>query len=120
MVYVCRSPLETPTGRYIGGVHFQRLLREPPSTLVSSLVDTELEPLQPETRLHIVSRYFATYNMVNAPVVDTDRRLVGAVTVDDVLDHVLPPDWRGTQLDALSAQAALGSRHGRRRAVSRG
>ena len=44
MVYVCRSPLETPTGRFIGGVHFQRLLREPPSTLVSALVDTELEP----------------------------------------------------------------------------
>ena len=46
MVYVCRSPLETPTGRYVGGVHFQRLLREPPSTLVSALVDSDLEPLQ--------------------------------------------------------------------------
>jgi Mg/Co/Ni transporter MgtE len=67
-----------------------------------------------------VSRYFATYNMVNAPVVDNDRRLLGAVTVDDVLDHVLPPDWRGTQLDALSAQAAHSSRHTRKRSVSRG
>ena len=46
MVYVCRSPLETPTGRYMGGVHFQRLLREPPSTLVSALLDSDLEPLQ--------------------------------------------------------------------------
>ena len=43
MVYVCRSPLETPTGRFIGAVHFQRLLREPPSTLVSALIDSELE-----------------------------------------------------------------------------
>ena len=99
MVYVCRSPLETPTGRYVGGVHFQRLLREPPSTLVSALLDSDLEPLQAATKLHIVSRYFATYNLVNAPVLDSDRRLLGAVTVDDVLDHVLPPDWRGTQLD---------------------
>lgn len=119
MVYVCRSPLETPTGRYIGGVHFQRLLREPPSTLVSTLVDSELEPLTPQTRLGVVSRYFATYNLVNAPVVDAAKRLHGAVTVDDVLDHVLPPDWRGTQMDALSAQAALG-RRGRGRAVSGG
>ena len=119
MVYVCRSPLETPTGRYIGGVHFQRLLREPPSTLVSTLIDSELEPLTPQTRLGVVSRYFATYNLVNAPVVDAAKRLHGAVTVDDVLDHVLPPDWRGTQMDALSAQAALG-RRGRGRAVSRG
>ena len=120
MVYVCRAPLETPTGRYVGGVHFQRLLREPPSTLVSALLDSELEPLKPETKLHAVSRYFATYNLVNAPVVDSTHRLVGAVTVDDVLDHVLPPDWRGTQLDALSTQAALGSSRGRGRAVSRG
>ena len=120
MVYVCRSPLETPTGRYVGGVHFQRLLREPPSTLVSALLDSDLEPLQAATKLHIVSRYFATYNLVNAPVLDNDRRLLGAVTVDDVLDHVLPPDWRGTQLDALSAQAALGAGRSRGRSVSRG
>jgi Mg/Co/Ni transporter MgtE len=45
MVYVCRPPLDTPTGRFVGAVHFQRLLREPPSTLVSGLIDTELETL---------------------------------------------------------------------------
>ncbi len=101
MVYVCRAPLETPTGRFIGAVHFQRLLREPPSTLVSALIDSDLEPLTPGGNLHAVSRYFATYNLVNAPVVDGDHRLIGAVTVDDVLDHVLPQDWRGTQLDGL-------------------
>ena len=105
MVYVCRAPLETPTGRFIGAVHFQRLLREPPSTLVSGLVDADLEPLAVHAGLHAVSRYFATYNLVNAPVVDSSHRLVGAVTVDDVLDHVLPRDWRGTQLDALSAHS---------------
>ena len=105
MVYVCRAPLETPTGRFVGGVHIQRLLREPPSTLISGLIDTELEPLNDVANLHAVSRYFATYNLVNAPVIDAQHRLIGAVTVDDVLDHVLPPDWRGTQLDALSNQA---------------
>lgn len=104
MVYVCRPPLETPTGRFVGGVHIQQLLREPPSTLASSLIDTELEPLSPAANLHNVSRYFATYDLVNAPVVDNDHRLVGAVTVDDVLDHVLPENWRGAQLDQLSSQ----------------
>lgn len=102
MIFVCRPPLETPTGRFLGGVHFQRLLREPPSTLVSAVVDSELEPLTDQADLHAVSRYFATYNLVNAPVVDKENRLIGAVTVDDVLDHVLPTDWRGDQLDAMS------------------
>ncbi|WP_182560435.1 magnesium transporter MgtE N-terminal domain-containing protein [Microlunatus kandeliicorticis] len=100
MVYVCRPPLETPTGRLVGGVHIQRLLREPPSLLVSGLIDSELEPISDQANLHTVSRYFATYNLVNAPVVDREGRLIGAITVDDVLDHVLPEDWRGTQMDS--------------------
>ncbi|HEY9293454.1 MAG TPA: CBS domain-containing protein, partial [Microlunatus sp.] len=102
MIFVCRSPLETPTGRFVGAVHTQRLLREPPSELVSGLIDSDLEPLDDLADLHAVSRYFATYNLVNAPVVDKTGRLIGAVTVDDVLDHVLPTDWRGDQLDAMS------------------
>jgi len=111
MAFVCRAPLETPTGRYVGAVHFQRLLREPPSTLVSALVDTDIEPLSVEAGLHAVSRYFATYNLVNAPVVDSDHRLIGAITVDDVLDHALPADWRGNQLDAPIEEATgAGSR----------
>ena len=92
-VYVCRPPSATPTGRYLGLAHIQRLLREPPSTLVSGVLD-DLEPLRPEAPLAEVTRYFATYNLVAAPVVDPQGRLVGAVSVDDVLDHLLPDDWR--------------------------
>jgi len=105
MVYVCRPPLDTPTGRFLGPVHIQRLLREPPSTLVAGLIDTELEPLVGEANLHDVSRYFASYNLVTAPVIDGEHRLIGAVTVDDVLDHVLPEDWRGAELKAISGHA---------------
>jgi Mg/Co/Ni transporter MgtE len=36
----------------------------------------------------------AAYNMVSVAVCDEDGRLLGAATVDDVLDKVLPPDWR--------------------------
>ncbi|MFC4493567.1 magnesium transporter MgtE N-terminal domain-containing protein [Streptomyces ovatisporus] len=93
-VFVCRPPDETPTGKYLGVVHFQRLLRDPPFTLVGSIVDTDLRPLPPETTLPSVSSYLATYNIVAAPVVDEGGHLLGAVTVDDVLDHLLPDDWR--------------------------
>lgn len=100
MVFVCRSPLDTPSGRYLGAVHIQRLLREPPSVSVAGMVDAKLEPITPDTSLAEVSRYFAIYNLVVAPVVDDQQRLVGAVTVDDVLDHMLPTDWREDQMEA--------------------
>ncbi|WP_112244134.1 magnesium transporter MgtE N-terminal domain-containing protein [Kribbella monticola] len=97
MVYVCRPPLETPTGRFIGIGHIQRLLREPPSALVSVALDTDLDGLRADDSLHTVSKYLATYNLVAAPVLDDEGRLLGAVTVDDVLDHLLPSDWRESQ-----------------------
>jgi Mg/Co/Ni transporter MgtE len=78
-------------------VHFQRLLRDPPPTLVGSLVDDDLHPLAPEDELPVVAGFFATYDMVAAPVVDESGSLLGAVTVDDVLDHMLPEDWRETE-----------------------
>ncbi len=96
-VYVCRPPDETPTGKYLGTVHFQRLLRDPPYTLVSSMVDEALEALDPDAALPVVAGFFATYDMVAAPVVDESGSLLGAVTVDDVLDHMLPEDWRETE-----------------------
>lgn len=93
-VFVCRPPTETPTGKYLGTCHFQRLLREPPSTLVSSLIDTSVDPVRPDTPMGVVTRNFAAYNLVALPVVDEDDHLVGAVTIDDVVDHMLPEDWR--------------------------
>ncbi|MDO5677438.1 MAG: PRC-barrel domain-containing protein [Propionibacteriaceae bacterium] len=103
MVFVCRPPLETPSGRYVGAVHTQRLLREAPTILVATLLDENLEPLRPHSQLAQVSRFFATYNLVVAPVVTEEGQLVGAVTVDDVLDHMLPDDWRGDLMDEVEA-----------------
>jgi len=93
-VYVTRPPTETPTGKYLGTCHFQRLLREPPGMLVSALLDTNLTPIEPDEPLSNVTRYFAAYNLVALPVIDADGHLLGAVTVDDVIDHMLPEDWR--------------------------
>jgi Mg/Co/Ni transporter MgtE len=94
MVYVCRQPLETPTGKLIGVAHFQRMLREPPSTLVAAALDQSMDPLHPEATIDEVAAHLATYNLVAAPVVDDDGHLLGAVTVDDLLDHMLPENWR--------------------------
>lgn len=93
-VYVARPPTETPTGRYLGTCHFQQLLREPPSTLVSAIVDVNLVPVGPDTPLDVITRLFAAYNLLALPVVDEGDHLLGAVTIDDVIDHMLPDDWR--------------------------
>jgi len=104
-VYVVRPPQATPTGRYLGMAHFQRLLREPPSTLVSGAIDADIDPVNPEATLQQVTRHLATYNLVAVPVVDDNDRLLGAVSVDDVIDHLLPEDWRDR--DELPADAAV-------------
>ncbi|MGW1161638.1 magnesium transporter MgtE N-terminal domain-containing protein [Streptomyces sp. NPDC002519] len=108
-VYVCRPPDETPTGKYLGTVHFQRLLRDPPYTLVSALLDDDPQTLSPDAALPVVAGFFATYDMVAAPVVDESGSLLGAVTVDDVLDHMLPEDWREAEFDLSDEGAAHGT-----------
>jgi Mg/Co/Ni transporter MgtE len=100
LVFVVRPPTATPTGRYLGCVRLQALLREPPANLVSGMVDNDLPSLNPDSALGAVTRYFAAYNLVCGPVVDDQGHLLGAVTVDDVLDHLLPHDWRESFEDA--------------------
>ena len=93
-VFVCRQPIETPTGRLMGIVHIQRLLREPPATLLGGILDSDIAPLSAEVTLNEVASYLASYNLLAVPVVDANERLLGAVTIDDVLDHLLPENWR--------------------------
>lgn len=109
-VYVCRAPLEVPTGRYLGSVHFQRLLREMPAALVSEVVDFELEAISPDASLFEVTNVLASYNLVAVPVIDENDRLIGAITVDDVIDHMLPDNWRRD--DGARRDAGLEVSHG--------
>lgn len=103
MVFVTRPPLETPTGKLLGILHLQRALREPPSEPIGNLLDRDVEPVHPDDSLTKVTRILATYNLTIIPVVDGDRRLLGAVSVDDVLDELLPENWREAEPDETDA-----------------
>jgi len=92
-VYVCEPPLVTPTGRYLGSVGFQRLLRRPPSALAARCVEASFF-VRPDLPQRDLAARLAAYNLVSVAVCDEDGRLVGAVTVDDVVDRLLPADWR--------------------------
>ncbi|CAN5512933.1 hypothetical protein BH20ACT2_BH20ACT2_26230 [soil metagenome] len=93
-VFVVRPPTSTPTGRFLGTVGIQRLLRERPGTTLEDCLDEELEAVSPDLSDVDVARRLAAYDAIAIAVCDSAGRLVGAVTVDDVLDHVLPVDWR--------------------------
>jgi CBS domain-containing protein len=95
-VFVCQPPLETPTGRYLGMVGFQRLLREAPSKPLGRCLDEDAEPVDTTLSDREVAGRLAAYDTVALAVTDEVGRLVGAVTIDDVLDRVLPSNWRIT------------------------
>jgi CBS domain-containing protein/sporulation protein YlmC with PRC-barrel domain len=98
-VFVTLPPYETPTGRLLGTVHFQRMLRYPPHERLGAIIDDTLDPVPASASAAEVARLLASYNLVSLPVVDQARRLVGAVSVDDVLDYLLPEDWRSHDAD---------------------
>src|SRR5690242_1995701 len=64
LVHVCRPPLETPTGKLLGSAHIQRLLREPPSTLVAGVLDTSIDYLHPEASLQRIAPLPPTCTLV--------------------------------------------------------
>lgn len=92
-VYVCEPPAMSPTGRYLGSVGFQRLLREAPSVPVGQCIE-ESSFIRPELSEQAVATRMAAYNLISIAVCDDAGRLVGAITVDDVLDRLLGADWR--------------------------
>jgi CBS domain-containing protein len=92
-VYVCEPPTMAPTGRYLGSVGFQRLLRRPPGVEVGECIEASIF-VRPDLSDRELAARLAAYNFVSVAVCDDEGRLLGAVTVDDVLDRILPADWR--------------------------
>jgi len=100
-VFITNPPFRAPTGRYLGVVHIQRLLREPPSMELGRCLEQE-PTITPEATDREVAEMLASYNMVAMGVCDSAGRLLGAIPVDDVLDRTLPADWRQRRRQAAS------------------
>jgi CBS domain-containing protein len=95
-VFVCQPPFKAPTGKLLGTAHIQRLLREQPSTELRQCV-AEDPVVAPEASHLEVAELLASYDMLAVAVCDPAGRLLGAVTVDDVLDRQLGVGWRQRQ-----------------------
>jgi Mg/Co/Ni transporter MgtE len=92
-VFVAQAPYKAPTGKLMGVVHMQRLLREPPHMELGRLVADD-PTVGPDATDREVAELLASYDLLAVSVVDDAGRLLGAVTVDDVLDRMLGVGWR--------------------------
>jgi CBS domain-containing protein len=81
-------------GSLDGSVPVTALLRAPADRHLSTLVKHELPRLHPDASFEEVARLMADYNLTSIPVLDEDERMVGVVTVDDVLEAMIPRGWR--------------------------
>jgi Mg/Co/Ni transporter MgtE len=79
--------------------HLQRLLRARPGDTLASILDRDTDPLPPDLDGIVVAEQLARYSLTALPVCDGARRLLGAVAVEDVLDHLLPEGWRAADED---------------------
>jgi CBS domain-containing protein len=80
-------------GLLAGTVSLARLVRASDEATLSSLIDPA-PVVSAETDLPEVARLMADFNLTAMPVVDADNRPIGVVAVDDVLELVLPAEWR--------------------------
>ena len=77
-----------PAYRVLGSVDLSRLLRTKRHVLVESIMDTEHHLVIATDDQEEVARQFKRYDLMSAPVVDENNRLVGVVTVDDVVEVI--------------------------------
>jgi CBS domain-containing protein len=86
--------VSAPDGTLAGSVPVTALVRAEPERRLDAELKHEVPCLSPDAPFEEVARLMADYNLMSIPVVDESRRMVGVVTVDDVLEAMLPRGWR--------------------------
>lgn len=84
-VFVVEPPTTTPTGRYLGSITLPRLLKEQPTRQVGDCVDADVPTVGTGAPESEVAQMLARYDLLALAVIDAAQRLVGVVTVDDVM-----------------------------------
>ena len=77
--------------KLIGAVSLRDLLLADPDARLTDIMETKLKTVTPDTDEMEVAEIISKYNLVALPVVDTEGFLLGIVTIDDVIDRILPP-----------------------------
>ncbi len=75
-------------GKLVGVVSLRQLLLVPPETSLKQIMTTDVISVRTDTDQETVARQVARYNFLAVPVVDEEDKLVGVITVDDVVDVI--------------------------------
>jgi CBS domain-containing protein len=86
--------VSAPDGRLQGSIPVTALLRADPGQRLEGLVKHESPCLRTDASFEELARLMADYNLTAIPVIDEHERMVGVITVDDVLEAMLPRGWR--------------------------
>jgi CBS domain-containing protein len=98
------------TGRLMGVASLVTLVQADLDTALGQVCDTDPVRVGADTDLVDVAVLMSDYNLITIPVVDERRRMVGIITVDDVLESTLPDDWRRREV-AQPPDAHAGDGH---------
>ncbi len=80
--------------RLLGVLSLRELILADPSQRLSEIMERQIISVRPETDLREVTETFTKYNLMAVPVVDEGGELRGIITVDDVLNLLLPMIWK--------------------------
>lgn len=81
-------------GRVTGSASVVSLVQASPTAPLASVVRPNPAHVHPDWDLHAVTRKMTDFNLTVAPVMDEQHRMVGVITVDDLLEMLLPTGWR--------------------------
>jgi Mg/Co/Ni transporter MgtE len=82
------------SGVLVGTVSLPELIRADTAATLTSLLDAQTPTVSAEADLPEVAQLMTDYNLVALPVLDGDGHPVGMIAVDDVLERLLPEEWR--------------------------
>lgn len=77
--------------KLIGVVSLRDLIISPPEAPIANIMTKELKTVTPQTDQRRVAQIISKYNLLAVPVIDENDKILGIVTVDDVVDFILPP-----------------------------
>ncbi len=92
------------TRRLIGTVQLLALLKADPGVSLGQVADLDPVRTRPDADIEDVAILMADYNLITVPVTDDEQHLVGVITVDDLLEAVIPIDWRRRETPAPTGQ----------------